>query len=449
MKLLHLVGLAFGVASIFTSALDAALTGTALAPWTSTATGSNLQRVEYAPDGLSIDELEEDEGVPTIIYLLNLAAPRMGTDSDEAIIEDFVEEGMVVITLDYAGHENARVPTLNPDIQEMRREVLFNEYTSTFPIDQSALFIIPSGHRLKRDVIYDATGFTRGLDIIYPSNPVYPSAAIMEFSCDNKNRMGNYSMFAIRDTLLEGQATEGFAVVMADHPVPINYGGIDRMPESARRVKAAVRTLRAQSQELDLSGKIAVMGFSRGSGMALMAVTTAHTTEFDGYYENVGVDDSVQGALIMSGRFTYLDLLPTDDNLEKYRRLWGDPETNFEKWKAQGALDYLETAPTFPIFLELNAGEAVDEGEKSDAMHQMEVIQKRLTELGADFTFVMEEEVAGHKMPIDPAVVSRINEYFKARLIPTNEAVVSSLWFQATRPGTKLPGNRNALPRFQ
>lgn len=319
------------------------------------------------------------------------------------------------------------MPTLNPDILEIRRQVLFGEYESTYLIDQTALFIVPSGHRVKRDVLYKSTGRTRGIDIIYPANPGFPSAAIMAFSTDNKDRMGNFALFATRDTLFEGLATEGYAVAMADHPVALGYEGIDRMPDSAQNVKAAVRTLRAQSEELGLSRKIGVMGFSRGSGMALMAITTMETDEFDGFFENPDVDASVQAGLIMSGRFTYIDLLPTDDNLGKYTQYWGEFETNFDKWKAQGALDYLESDPGFPIFLELNSGEAVDDGEKSDAMHQMDVIQQRLDDLGADYTFVLEEDEAGHKMPIDPDVLMQITAYFESLLVPSEAEVVASL----------------------
>lgn len=396
--------------------------GTPLVSWESAATGTALERVEYAVEGL-----EASEPQPTIVYLLGLASPRKGTDTDAAIVADFLAQGYVVISLDYAGHENARMPTLNPDILEMRRQVLFGEYASTYTIDPTSLFIVPAGHRVKRDVYYLSTGRTRAIDIIYPANPGFPSPAIMEFSTDNRDRMGNFALYATRDTLLEGLATEGFAVAMADHPVALGYDGIDPMPDSARKVKAAVRSLRAQSDELGLSGKIGVMGFSRGSGMALMAITTMDTDVFDGYFDNADVDDSVQAGLIMSGRFTYIDLLPTDNNLGKYTQYWGEFESNFEKWKAQGALDYLESDPGFPLFLELNSGEAVDDGEKSDAMHQMEVIQQRLDALGAEYTFVLEEEPAGHKMPIDPVVLAQISAYFEALLVPSAAEVVGSL----------------------
>lgn len=403
------------------------LGGTEISAWSSIATGTDLTRFEYVPA-----TAEAGKAQPTVIYLLNLAAPRVGTDSDEAIVADFLTDGYVVITLDYANDPAARCPTLNPDILKMREEVLFNNYTSTYTIDQNSLFLVPSGHRIARNIMYESTGWKRGMDLIYPSNPAFPVGAIMEFSCDNANRMGNYSMFAIRDTLFEGAATEGFAVAMADHPKPLSYDGIDPMPDSARKVKAAVRTLRAQAETYGLSGEIVTLGFSRGSGMALMAATTFETDEFDGFYEYQEVDDSVQGAIILSGRFTYLDLLPDDKNLSKYVSYWGPKESNFEKWKAQGALDYLESATPYPFFLELNSGEAIDEDKKSadktsDAMHQMNVLMARFDELGIQYTFRLEEVAVGHKMPIEPLIVNEMLSYLKARLRPAPESVVASM----------------------
>jgi hypothetical protein len=127
-----------------------------------------------------------------------------------------------------------------------------------------------------RDVIfYRDDNRSLALDLIYPSGaPVSAVGTVLEFSCDNKDRMGNSSLSGCSDTLLDGFATEGFAVAMADHPVAAPYKGIDPMPASAWKIKAAVRTLRATNRSLGLGERIVPVGFSRGSGMALMLLTT-------------------------------------------------------------------------------------------------------------------------------------------------------------------------------
>jgi hypothetical protein len=208
---------------------------------------------------------------------------------------------------------------------------------------------------------------------------------------------------------LDAAATEGFAVAMADHPVAPPYKGLDAMPDCALRIKAAVRTLRAEGAKFGLNGKIAPIGFSRGSGMALMLVTTEGMKEFDQRGENLGVSSSVQGAVVMSGRFTYLDLLPDDHMIPRYEKVWGTRTNHFEIWKQHGALDYLSAATT-PLFLTINCSES------PDALHQMKILRQRLGELGSDEIFMMDSEPRGHKVTLDPRILETMNAYLKRQL---------------------------------
>ena len=247
------------------------------------------------------------------------------------------------------------------------------------------------------------------MDIIYPSQPKQPVGALIEFSCDNQNRFGNTSLSICSDTLLDAFATEGFAVAMADHPVAPPYKGLDAMPACAQKIKAAIRTLRAEGARLGLNGKIAPVGFSRGSGMALMLVTTEGMKEFENHGENLGVSSDVQGAVVMSGRFTYLDLLPDDHMIPRYDKAWGARTNHLEIWRQHGALDYLTNATT-PLFLTINCSEA------PDALHQMTVLRQRLAELGSDEIFLMDRAPRGHKVTLDPEILTPMNTYLKHRL---------------------------------
>jgi hypothetical protein len=248
-----------------------------------------------------------------------------------------------------------------------------------------------------------------GMDIVYPSHPAKPVGAIIEFSCDNLNRMGDSSLNICSDTILDGEATEGFAVAMADHPVPPPYKGLDPMPDCAWKIKAAVRTLRAEGASLGFNGKIAPVGFSRGSGMALMLATTMGMNEFEGHGENTNVSSDVQGAVVMSGRFTYLELLPNDHMIPRYNLAWGDRTDYLEFWTREGALDYLH-APTVPLFLTINCSES------PDALYQMTVLRQRLAELGNDDTFMMDRHPRGHKVTLIPEILEAMNAYLKQQL---------------------------------
>jgi len=373
--------------------------------WSSIVTKQSLKLTVLKPDGFNTNQ-----PAPLIIYLENLAVPRAGTDSDEAIIHDFLKEGYVVVTLDYARHAEARVPFINRDLGAIRDQMLHKTFVTGIEIDPAHVFIVPSGSRLLREVVfYHDSDRTLAMDIIYPSRPTKPVGALIEFSCDNVNRMGDGSLSICSDTILDAEATEGFAVAMADHPVKAPYKGIDPMPDCAWKIKAAVRTLRAQGTALGLSGKIAPVGFSRGSGMALMLVTTKGMEEFEGHGENTNVASDVQGAVVMSGRFSYLDLLPKDHMLPRYAAAWGDRTNHLDAWRREGAVDYL-TGPTLPLFLTINCSE------DADAQHQMALLRKRLADFGSDEIFMMDPEPRGHKVTLVPDILSAMDSYLKSRL---------------------------------
>jgi len=353
----------------------------------------------------------KNEPKPLVIYLTHLAAPRVGTESDESILANFNTAGYLIAELDYANNPKARMPGLTRDLIALRSQLQRKTFLTDRAIDRTHVFIVPSGCRLKRDVVfYRDSGRTFAMDIIYPSQPKMPVGAVLEFSCDNANRMSNGSLDFCTDTLLPGAAIEGFAAVMADHPVAAPYTGFDPMPDCARKIKAAARTLRAQSDALTLNGRIIPLGFSRGSGMALMALTVAKRTEFDGFGEHGGTDSSVQGAVIMSGRFTYLDLLPRDKMIARYERTWGPRKDFFDVWRAQGALDYLDHRIETPLFLTINSGES------PDALHQMDVLRRRLTEFDSPFTYAPEPESRGHKMPLNSDVLENLFHYLHEQL---------------------------------
>jgi hypothetical protein len=348
-----------------------------------------------------------------VFYLQNLATPRAGTESDASILRGFHDTGYLVVTVDFAGHTNARMPFINRDLSKLRDDIYAKKLLGDFNVDMAHVFIVPAGCRLKRDVVFfPDTNRVLAMDIIYPSKPKRPVGTVLEFSCDNKDRFGNFSLSVCSDTLLDGFATEGFAVAMADHPVASPYKGLDPMPDCALKLKAAVRTLRAEAGQLGLNGRIVPVGFSRGSGMALMLVTTAGRPEFEGAGDHHGVSSEVQGAVVMSGRFTYLDLLPDDKMVPRYTKAWGERGSGLETWRAHGALDYLNHKLSIPLFLTINCTES------PDALHQMDVLRKRLDELHSPYTFLLDQEPRGHKVVLDPHILSEMQRYVRARLDP-------------------------------
>lgn len=376
--------------------------------WTSPATGEalalQLLEPETPPPGSA------SAATPVVFYLKNLAAPRVGTEPDEPILRDLRTAGHLVAVIDYAAHPRSVVPSIYSDLLRLREDIQSRRLLADRKLDAARIYIVPAGCRLRRDVVfYRDAARTLALDVIYPSQPKAPAGAVLEFSCDNAERMGNFSLAYCTDALLPAAAIDGHAAAMADHPVAAPYKGLDAMPESAFKAKAAVRALRAVGAELGLNGRVVSAGFSRGSGMALLLATTSDVAELESGGEHAGVSSSVQGAVVMSGRFTYIDLLPDDKMIPRYVKIWGERAANEDVWRRHGALDHLR-GPTVPLFLTINATES------PEALHQMDVLRRRLTELASPFVYHPETASRGHKMPLDPAVLEPLHAYLRERL---------------------------------
>jgi hypothetical protein len=336
---------------------------------------------------------------PTVVYLKNLSIPRAGEDSDDAILDDLLAAGHLVLVLDYAHHARAISPDLNADVLAIREAIAGkNKWLLTDqPVDINRLFIVPEGFRLKRDVEFARDGSRiLGMDVIYPANPKTPVPALMEITCDNVNRMGSSSLLFCRDTLLEGGALAGFAVAMIDHPVAPPYKGIDDpYPQVIERLKAATKTLRGLKDECHLSGKIGVMGFSRGGPMA--AILAAPNR------------DDVQAALVHGNYYDYLAIPPTDRMYARFEKAWGKRDANREKWARHGAVHYV-TKDAAPMFLNTSDAESPEFRDGIDRL------DKRLTELNVEHVYQIDKDGRGHRVTTDPKTLQCIYDFFKAHL---------------------------------
>lgn len=354
-----------------------------------------------------------DAVLPTVIYLANLSSPRTGTEPDSILRESFLAQGCQVVTIDFQAQASARIPALNQELARIRSLLHSTSWLAGIRPDKSRIYIVPSGCRLLRDVPYwrEADGGRiLAMDLIFPAKPAAQFGAILEFSCDNRDRYGNYSLHACSDTLIDSLASEGFAVAMADHPVAAPYKGLDAMPVSGRKIRAALHALRAALQPHGHSGKVAPVGFSRGSGMALMLATTAGQGAWDGFGEVASGRSDVQGAVILSGRFTYLDLLPADHMIPRYDKAWGPRAANEEVWRAHGALDLWDGSALPSLFLSINCTES------PDALHQMAVLRRRLEAKGQRFEYHLDATPRGHKVPLDPAILKAMTDYLHRQL---------------------------------
>jgi hypothetical protein len=359
--------------------------------WESATTGTKLTGTVSVPAAT-------DKPLPTIVYLKNLSIPRIGQESDESIIGDLQNSGYLVLVLDYQHDAKAVSPQLNLDMLKLRTDIADAKHKTllaNYPVDVNHLYMLCEGFRIKRDVEFARDGQrVLGMDIIYPSKPSKKVPMLMEITCDNKDRFGSFSLLFCHDTLVEGAAAAGFAAAMVDHPVPPPYKGIDDpMPQSIERMEAAVKTLRAQANELGTSDKIGAIGFSRGGPFAAV----------------LAAKGDVNAALIHGNRYDYLDLLPKDPMIPRFEKAWGKRDEHKDKWAEHGASIYL-TKSSAPMFLNTSNAESP---EYRDGLAKLD---KRLTELGIEHVYQVDEDGRGHRVSTEPKTLGRIYEFFMTHL---------------------------------
>lgn len=98
------------------------------------------------------------------------------------------------------------------------------------------------------------------------------------------------------------------------------------------------------------------------------------------------------------------------------RRLGGARYAHADNWMGKGALDFLKL-PGAPLFLTINVSESLD------ARHQMDILQQRLSGLGNEYRFVLDEEARGHKVTLSSAVLVSMHDYINLRIRPQTVSV--------------------------
>lgn len=373
--------------------------------WDSAALGKGVALEVLAPGRAA-----SKEPPPVVIYLKGLATPRIGTEGDETILADFLKDGFVVVTVDYAGAPKAAPPHLNADLLKLRKDVA--RIVRPLKIHPDRIYIVPAGHRMVRDIkFFWKGGRVWKMDVRYPSRPEKPVPLAIQIPHNNDHRMNGAAFTKYTDSLLEGLLTRGYAGAVVDHPVAPPYRGIDLQPDAMHKLKAAIRTLRARAKPYHLDAKhFGVLGFSRGSGMAAMLATTGDIAEFEGEGPNPQHSSRVQAALVLAGRMDHKRL--REDGIStsvwnRYVAAWGDPAKSAAQWDRASAATYVtrDDAPTF-----LCVG-----GKDAYRTSQIRRFAKVLKAAGVEHEYV-EEPGKGHVVTTNPTTIRAIYDFFDRHL---------------------------------
>ena len=89
-----------------------------------------------------------------IVYVMGyVGAKEVGREDTLTILQDLLDEGYIVVTLDYLGDPGATVPNLDWSIQNIRMNI--RSYIPTaLSYDKAEVYVVPDGYRIARNIVY-------------------------------------------------------------------------------------------------------------------------------------------------------------------------------------------------------------------------------------------------------------------------------------------------------
>jgi hypothetical protein len=316
------------------------------------------------------------------------------------------------VTVDFQGHAQARVPFLNRDLYGLRSAVQAGTLGGP-QVDQARVYLVPSGHRLTRDLVYAReAGRTLAFDLITPAAPLGLRAWCWSFRATTRTGWATRPCRSAptRCSTPQRRKVGPWPWRTTRSPHPTRESTPCHPPRCGPKPHCAA--VRKEAVARGANGRIVPVGFSRGSGMALLLATTAGRSEFEGYGEAADVESSVQGAVVLSGRFTYLDLLPTDPDDPAVRKGLGNRRTA-ARHLAASRRARLRHAGARRAALPLHQSGGIAGGAAPDVRVASDPDRMELT-----LRFQPESDGRGHKVPLDPAVLTALFRFLSDQLHP-------------------------------
>lgn len=90
----------------------------------------------------------------TIIYVINHKMERIGTENDVSIITDLLNDGYIVVVLDYLNSPLSVSPDLDWSVQNLRTNINKGSYLNGNSYRRDYMYVLPAGCRILRDVKY-------------------------------------------------------------------------------------------------------------------------------------------------------------------------------------------------------------------------------------------------------------------------------------------------------
>ncbi len=101
---------------------------------------------------------QEAEGKRDVIfYVINHGTERIGQESDTSIVGSYIDEGYVVIVVDYLDDERAISPNIEHSLAKLRTYYMIDKtgFSGTnITVNTNYAYFLPAGYRLARDIVY-------------------------------------------------------------------------------------------------------------------------------------------------------------------------------------------------------------------------------------------------------------------------------------------------------
>lgn len=397
----------------------------------------------------------------TVVYLENLACEKIGRNTNAEDVKWLLSQGYHVIELDYGKDAKAVSPYINLDIQALNYALHKDgSVLGLSNISSDRFYILFEGYRIKRDVSYyldDPTiynypaayatskGDSLYMDIVYPANPSKAVPTILTFSYSNsysgsahKRMFNGYHWGQFKDSFCEGAPAVGCAWAVADHPkycdwgrgnrkngAQKEFGAIEINPDAARKVRAAIRTVRGYGKTVGLGSDVALYGFSRGSTAASLAIGDSpveqwlNTDRSVSAYSNEPSD--IQVAFLGPGIFDY-SKMTTTKNEYVHMNIYANSTTDSKAaWAQQGATCAIATTAA-PCFLFYNPNGKNGTADDPEYKIQMDNITSIFKTKGVTYETLFDYG-DGHSVPQSTTDLEKMYRFLLSHTTATPTAI--------------------------
>jgi hypothetical protein len=134
----------------------------------------------------------ESNGI-VVLYVVGHAEERIGTDSDTDIVNDFLNEGYMVVVLDYLNNPEAVGLPLTKSAQTINAVDINSTKKYIDGYDAFTCYTVPSGHRIARNIYY----FSLDTMATYGVNEYIIETYNMYYAGKKKNNNGQTKYTAV------------------------------------------------------------------------------------------------------------------------------------------------------------------------------------------------------------------------------------------------------------